>query len=112
MTAYKLIPGQDGTEFVVTNEEIPYASIRGTARMLGVSDTAINNAIAGRVSAIQVADLSPVINTEVVTTGGLKDADLLDSTTVYYLTCHYKPELARQMGVAGAAVYMLGQAGY
>jgi uncharacterized protein YbjT (DUF2867 family) len=109
---YTLMEGQDGTEFVVTDKGVPYASIRATARMLGVDDKSIRNAMTGRVSALKGEDLNPVINAKVQTPGGLQGANLLDAVTVYYLACHYKPELARQMGVAGAAVYMLKQVGY
>jgi hypothetical protein len=109
---YTLMEGQDGTEFVVSDKGIPYASIRGAARMLGVSEKSIQYALAGRVFAFKGGDLNPVVNAEIVTPGGIQGGGLLDADTVYSLACHYKPQIAFAMGRVGAAVYMLKQAGY
>jgi hypothetical protein len=111
------MPGQDGTEFVVSSEGIPYASIRATARMLGINQSNLTDWVNGKQGKLRVTNqgdiMKDVIKAEVVTPGGIQgDATLLDSTTIFRLAIAYNPELALAMGAAGAAVYMLKQAGY
>jgi hypothetical protein len=80
--------------------------IRVTARMLNIAQGKLRVTNQGEV-------MKDVIKAEVTTPGGIQgDVILLDSATIFRLAFTYNPELALKMGEAGAAVYMLKQAGY
>jgi hypothetical protein len=108
---HTLMKSQDGTEFVVSDKGVPYATIQSTARMCGVDEQLIHNAMTGLVPSISPASLNAAIKAEVVTPIGLRSTRLLDSATVYHLVCRYNSKLALTMSRAGATVYMLRQAG-
>jgi hypothetical protein len=109
--------GQDGSEFVVSSEGIPYASIRATARMCGIHQSNLTGWVNGKQGKLRLTNqgdiMKDVITAEVVTPGGIQgDIVLLGSAIVFRLAVTYNPELAFAMGEVGAAIYMLKQAGY
>ena len=107
ISKYENLVNSDGLEFVVDiNKGLAYASIRATARMLGVDEKTIRNNVK------KGADNYTVINAEILTGGGLQSADLLPADVVFKLAFKYRPDLAMLMGTAGANLYMLGLAGY
>jgi phage antirepressor YoqD-like protein len=95
----------DGLEFHIDTETSQaYASIRATARMVGVSETAIRKWIGANQIKVKTA--------EIHTPSGLQGANLLTSESVFEAALKYCPELARKMGACGANVFMLGLSGY
>jgi phage antirepressor YoqD-like protein len=104
MTNLIRIENNDGLEFHIdTATNLVYASIRATARMLGVE--------ASTISRNPVAQMCNK-KAEILTTQGMRSVSLLSAPQVFELAFKYNLELAKRMGAAGANVFMLGLSGY
>ena len=96
---------QDGLElFVDEKTGLAYASIRGTARMVGKAPSTIIRWLSGAGIA--------TLEAEVYTQGGMQGVALLSSSQVFKAALKYNPDLAEKMGSAGANVFLLGIVGY
>jgi phage antirepressor YoqD-like protein len=102
------IENNDGLEFHIdTKTSLAYASVSASARMLGVNESTVR-----RNPTIVQAALTGVKTARTVDQKGGKQSVLLSSDQVFELAFKYNIELAKQMGAAGANVFMLGLAGY
>jgi hypothetical protein len=95
----------NGLEFVVeTDSGLAYASVSAAARMLDRNESTIRTALTSRNIATKEAQIQ--------TTTGFKTSRLLASDDIFDLAFEYNLPLAKQMGKAGANLYILGLAGY
>jgi hypothetical protein len=80
-------------------------SQRGAATLLGIAETTLRNRLN------KGAQETESLEAEILTDGGLQGARVLTAESLFVLACDYKPELAKLMGKAGAALFLLESAG-
>jgi hypothetical protein len=96
----------DGLEFVVeTTKGLAYATMSAAARMLGIDRKSVRDEVKGGGDYVET-------KAQVQTKGGIQRCSLISADVVFDLALKFNPELAKQMGKAGANLYMLGLAGY
>jgi hypothetical protein len=81
-----------------------FASIRGTARMVGVTEKTIRNFLR--------ADQIKVKSAKVPTSKGMQGADLLDEDAMMEVIIKYKPELFKQFAKLGLRFYLHSVVGF
>jgi hypothetical protein len=100
---------KDGFELVInTKTGESFATVRGYARMAGISQPAITQ----RVARSKGDNKVKLKTAEVLTPGGLQGVKLIDEKTISEWIIRDNPELALKMMQAGVRVFMHSAAGY
>ena len=98
---------QDGLELVIdTQTGEAFASIKGYARMSGLSKQAISQRVQ------KLVNQNTVKSAEIDTGYGVKAVNLIPAELVFEWMMGDNPKLALEMGKAGATLYLYGVAGY
>ncbi len=95
---------QNGLELVIDqNTGEAFASISAVARMTDKSDVAIGNYVNGK---LQGSNSLELLDAEILTSGGLQGAKLLNENQILEVVCKYKPSLLMKFAQCGIRVFL------
>ncbi|HEY9650149.1 MAG TPA: P63C domain-containing protein [Coleofasciculaceae cyanobacterium] len=98
--------GENGIEVLInTATGESFASISGYARMAGISRAAVSKRM-------KTCNQNDIQKAEIETARGLKPATLIPANLVFRWLIKDNPELAEEMGIVGATVFLHKLAGY